>query len=60
MWRRLYGSCMSVESVPLTGMPCLASMREDVPNLSETWFPRVEGYCVWGSLYPFRGEEERG
>jgi hypothetical protein len=35
-------------------------MREDVPNLSETWFPRVEGYCVWGSLYPFRGEEERG
>ena len=34
-------ACLPVDPMPLNGQPCLASVEEDVPNLTETWCARV-------------------
>ena len=47
--------CQPVGSVPLTGLPCLASMREDMPSVA------VWGGGSWsdtGNSPLLRGEEE--
>lgn len=33
-------TCLPVDPVPLNGLPCLASVEEDVPSPASTW-------CVW-------------
>jgi hypothetical protein len=37
-------SCLSVGYVLLAGLPCLASVGEDAPRLTETLSARMQGY----------------
>ena len=42
--------CLFVGYILLAGLPCLASMREETPNLAETWSARVRR--IWRGESP--------
>lgn len=50
--------CRSVNPLPLTRPPCLASVGEDRPSPAVTWCARVKWYQ--GSLWLLRGKGEEG
>ena len=58
-WNRSYPNCfLNVGYVLLAGLPCLASVGEEAPSLTETWSAWVEG-DTQREPYPLRGEGER-
>jgi hypothetical protein len=62
LWGSLYNwkmglpwiCCLLVDPVPLTGLTCLASVRETVPSLAVTW-DAIVGWYPGGDLPFLRG-----
>ena len=61
----LLPACLPVDSIPLNGQPCMASVREEMPSLLRLnvcegggWGGGSEGITSRGRIPLHRGEEE--